>query len=74
MILDNSRPPWRTEEIDDPRTMARTFLKKESEPNNARWAQPHSVHRDFWRLAGEAGLLCISIPEKYGGGGGTFAH
>ncbi|MFQ4150413.1 acyl-CoA dehydrogenase family protein [Arthrobacter sp. LAPM80] len=74
MILDNYRSPWLNEELDDLRDMARTFLNKESLPHHARWAEQHCVDRDFWRQAGEAGLLCISIPEEYGGGGGTFAH
>ena len=74
MILDNYRSPWLSEELDDLRDMARTFLNKESLPHHARWAEQHCVDRDFWRQAGEAGLLCISIPEEYGGGGGTFAH
>ena len=74
MILDDYRSPWRTEELDDLRDMTRAFLNKESAPNQARWAEQHAVDRDFWRKAGEAGLLCISVPEEYGGGGGNFAH
>ena len=68
------RSPWMTEELDEVRTLARTFLAKEATPHMARWAEQGSVDRDFWTRAGAAGLLCMSIPEEYGGGGGTFAH
>ncbi|MCL2781063.1 MAG: acyl-CoA dehydrogenase family protein [Actinomycetia bacterium] len=74
MILDDYRPAWANEELDDLRGLARTFIAKEVAPNLARWATQHMVDRDFWRAAGKAGLLCVSIPEEYGGGGGTFAH
>ncbi|WP_224404170.1 acyl-CoA dehydrogenase family protein, partial [Pseudonocardia sp. ICBG1034] len=49
-------------------------MAKEVVPNQERWAAAHMVDREFWRAAGRAGLLCISIPEEYGGGGATFAH
>ena len=32
------------------------------------------VERAFWREAGEAGLLGVSVPEAYGGPGGDFRH
>ena len=74
MILDGYRSPWLTEELDDLQQLARTFMDKEVVPHQDRWAQQRMVDREFWRAAGRAGLLCISIPEQYGGGGGTFAH
>lgn len=74
MILDDYRSPWLTEDLEDLQQLARTFIDKEVVPNQTRWAEQHMVDRDFWRAAGRAGLLCISIPEQYGGGGGTFAH
>lgn len=74
MILDDYRSPWLDEDLEDLGRLTRTFLEKEVVPNQARWAEQHMVDRDFWRTAGRAGLLCVSIPEEYGGGGGTFAH
>ncbi|OHU19195.1 acyl-CoA dehydrogenase [Mycobacteroides franklinii] len=54
--------------------LARRFFEKECTPNEQRWGRQQSVDRDVWKRAGELGLLCLSIPEEYGGGGGTFAH
>ncbi|MEZ5159610.1 MAG: acyl-CoA dehydrogenase family protein [Marmoricola sp.] len=68
------RSPWLNEELDDLRHLAKTFFEKESVPNRERWEKQHQVDREFWNKAGDAGILCISIPEEYGGGGGTFAH
>lgn len=74
MILDAYRSPWRTEELDDLRDLARTFLEREAVPHRERWEEQHAVDRDLWRRAGAAGLLCLSVPQEHGGGGGTFAH
>jgi acyl-CoA dehydrogenase len=56
------------------RDLARSFFEREAVPQYERWAKQQCVDREFWRKAGEVGLLCASIPEHYGGGGGTFAH
>ena len=74
MILDGYRGAWETQETDDLRDLARGFFAKEIVPHEARFAEQKQVDRDTWTRAGDAGLLCISIPEEYGGGGGTFAH
>lgn len=70
----NYRSPWMNEELDAVRDTARKFLEKETAPNLARWAKQHHVDRSLWNAAGEIGLLCVSCPVEYGGGGGTFAH
>jgi len=61
-------------ELDDLRDLARTFSEKEIKPNIETFIANKQVDRDLWNKAGELGLLCLSIPEEYGGGGGTFAH
>jgi acyl-CoA dehydrogenase len=68
------RSPWMDEDLDALADLARKFFEKECAPNEDRWAEQHHVDRDVWNKAGELGLLCLSIPEEYGGGGGTFAH
>ncbi|MQA06983.1 MAG: acyl-CoA dehydrogenase [Pseudonocardiaceae bacterium] len=56
------------------RELARTFCEKELTPHQERWAENKQVDRELWTKAGDVGLLCLSIPEEHGGGGGTFAH
>lgn len=70
----NYRSPWMTDDLDQLRGLTREFLAGELEPNQHRWSQQRAVDREFWTAAGSIGLLCISCPERYGGGGGTFAH
>ncbi|WP_277681468.1 acyl-CoA dehydrogenase family protein [Saccharomonospora azurea] len=74
MPLQNPRSSWMTEELDDVRDLARTFCRNELTPYQARWAEQKHIDRRVWEKAGEVGLLALSIPEAYGGGGGTFAH
>ena len=50
------------------------FLSEVVAPRYDEFEQTGSFDRDSWRQAGEHGLLCASIPEAYGGAGGTFAH
>src|SRR5687767_8615235 len=68
------RSRWMDSDLDQLRQLARTFMDKEVAPHQERFAEQKQVDRDLWRRAGEVGLLCLSIPEEYGGGGGTFAH
>jgi acyl-CoA dehydrogenase len=63
-----------TEDLAAVRDLARNFFEKEVAPNAEKFIDQHHVDRDLWNKAGELGLLCMSIPEEYGGGGGTFAH
>jgi alkylation response protein AidB-like acyl-CoA dehydrogenase len=50
------------------------FYTEEFTPNEEKWKAQGMVDRDAWSKAGEMGILCPSMPEEYGGAGGTFAH
>lgn len=56
------------------RELAREFFEKEVAPRHDEFAAQGYPDRAVYRRAGELGLLCMSIPEEFGGGGGTFAH
>ncbi|TVT50086.1 acyl-CoA dehydrogenase [Amycolatopsis rhizosphaerae] len=73
MPLQPPKSAW-ARDLDDFRELARTFCQKELAPHAERWAEQKQVDRELWNKAGEVGLLALSIPEEYGGGGGTFAH
>ena len=62
------------EELEMLRDTARRFFQRECVPQEQRWREQHHADRAIWTQAGSAGLLCASIPEEYGGGGGSFLH
>ncbi|MFC8386708.1 acyl-CoA dehydrogenase family protein [Nocardia sp. NPDC057272] len=68
------RSPWMDEDLDALAELARRFFEKECAPNEDRWSRQHHVDREVWQAAGELGLLGLSLPEEYGGGGGDFRH
>jgi alkylation response protein AidB-like acyl-CoA dehydrogenase len=68
------RSAWADDDVIALKEMATKFFETEALPHRERWAAQKCVDRDFWFKAGELGLLCTSVPEEYGGGGGTLAH
>jgi acyl-CoA dehydrogenase len=73
-VLNLPRPTWMTEDLVLLEEQARRFMQAEFVPHLDRWHDDHLYPREVWTKTGEAGLLCASIPEEYGGAGGTFAH
>ncbi len=73
-VLNLPRPAWMTEDVVLLEEQARRFIAAEFIPQLEKWHEDHFYPREVWTKAGAAGLLCASMPEEYGGGGGTFAH
>ena len=72
--LDVPRPAWMTEDVVLLEEQARRFIDAEFVPHLDRWNEAGMYEREVWTKAGAAGLLCASMPEEYGGAGGSFAH
>lgn len=68
------RSPWMTDELDMLRSTARRFFEEEVAPKADKFRSQHCIDREVWERAGELGLLCMSIPEEFGGQGASFAH
>jgi len=73
-VLEVRRPAWWTEEVQLLRDMAGRFSDVEIVPHYERFEKQEMVDRDLWTKAGAQGLLCASMPEQYGGAGGSYAH
>ena len=54
--------------------MIRDFINNEILDQIDKWEKNGMVSRDIWERAGELGLLCIDMPEKYGGSGLDFSY
>ena len=74
-VLDYTLPDWATEEdINIFRDATYNFYAKEMAPHSERFRKQKKVDREFWNKAGDMGLLCVSMPEEYGGMGGDYRH
>src|SRR5690554_652654 len=53
--------------------MIQDFIKNKILPQMDAWEKDGMVSRDIWKRAGDLGLLCIDMPEAYGGSGLDFS-
>src|SRR5260221_3770098 len=51
------------------RESVRRFVDREIVPFHAQWEKDGIVPRELWLKAGAEGLLCCTVPEKFGGMG-----
>ena len=63
-MLENYQSPWMDEELVIMRDAVRKFLDKEFVPLAEKWDKQGFVDREAWYKAGEAGILCASIPKS----------
>ncbi len=67
-------PPLDSAEHQAFRDTVRRFVADEIVPHHAQWEADGQVPRALWRRAGELGLLCLTVPEAYGGAGVDFSY
>ena len=66
--------PWKDDTVRALEQTATQFVQTQLVDRRDEWEARHQVDREVWRTAGRLGLLCCSVPEEYGGGGGSIAH
>ena len=62
----------RNEELDLFRDNVIRFLTEEVEPHYAQWERDGIFPKELYLKMGESGLLCVDLPEEYGGAGAPF--
>lgn len=67
------RDIYASEEHKMMRDMMQDFIKTEIIDNIETWEKQGMVSRNIWERAGALGLLCIDMPEHYGGSGLDFS-
>ena len=63
-----------TSELEDFRASVRRFFETEVAPQREKWESQQFVDREIWRKAGKLGMLCVNVPQEWGGVGGNFLH
>ncbi|WP_373086335.1 acyl-CoA dehydrogenase family protein [Sneathiella sp.] len=51
------------------RGTVRRFYEEHIIPHHSQWEKDGQISREAWAEAGRQGLLCMTIPEEYGGAG-----
>ncbi|MDX3986085.1 MAG: acyl-CoA dehydrogenase family protein [Achromobacter sp.] len=72
--MEPPRAAWMDADLALFQDATRRIFEKEFAPDEERWRKQQHADRDIWTRAGRLGLLCVSMPEAYGGGAGSFAH
>ncbi|SMB80299.1 acyl-CoA dehydrogenase domain protein [Hymenobacter roseosalivarius DSM 11622] len=67
------REIYATEDHDMMRSMIKDFIKNDVAGHTQEWENSGMVSREVWKRAGELGLLCIDMPQEYGGAGLDFS-
>ncbi len=65
---------WMTDEHRMLQDSVARYIAGKWVPRAAEFRAARSMDAAVWRDAGASGLLCVSTPEAYGGGGGDFGH
>ena len=75
-VLDIDRPDFMKDEdiviFED--SVGKFFDEHAPPTRTAKWREDGVVERAMWTESAEAGLLCLSMPEQYGGAGGDYRH
>ncbi|MCG8668152.1 MAG: acyl-CoA dehydrogenase family protein [Pseudomonadales bacterium] len=60
------------EELELFRDMVLRFLEQEIEPHFEGWESNENMPREVWNTMGQAGMLCVDMPEEFGTAGASF--
>jgi long-chain-acyl-CoA dehydrogenase len=74
MSLPLFESTWMTEEHRMLQDNAARYIADKWVPRAAEFRDRGLMPPEVWREAAANGLLCVSTPEAYGGGGGDFGH
>jgi acyl-CoA dehydrogenase len=74
MSLPLFESAWMTDEHKMLQDSAARYIADKWVPRAAEFRERGLMPPDVWREAAANGLLCVSTPEEYGGGGGDFGH
>ena len=69
-----SASSWVSDDVRAVADLACEFFAQHVVPAGEQSLSAGYPDRKLYETAGEMGLLCMSVPEGFGGGGGTFAH